>query len=129
MNLFSILVMLQPYSPILLPVAVYLVGLLVRHLPSNRLGKLQKFALTAVRSAEQQSNGAFTNEEKYNAAAQGLSLLAARFGYHVNAAEAKLLIEAAVAEFKTPTGVTSVVAPSTQQVNQTQTSDSAAGAV
>lgn len=133
LSLTTILQFLHDYGPLLLPFGVWLAGVVVRHIPSKRFGQLQTLAMHTVKSVEQQSNGAYTNEQKYEAASKGLTLLAARFGYRVNDAEAKLLIEGAVAEFKTLAPSTSVVPSSVAgfpvQVVPTQTADVSAGAV
>ena len=100
LTLPSVLQFFHDYGPVLLPVGVWLAAFVVRHIPGNRFGQLKTLAAQVVQSVEQQSNGAFTNEQKYEAASKGLTLLAARFGYRVNEAEVRLLIEGAVAEFK-----------------------------
>lgn len=139
LSLSSILSFFQSFSPILLPVGAYLIALVIHHIPGTRLAKLQQIASTVVPAIEQQANGGWTNEQKYNAAAQAVNLLAAKFGYRVNPAEVKLLIEGAVAGFKSLESSTSVLsASSTAQSASmasaptdapTQTADPVAGAV
>lgn len=111
MSVTSILMFFQDYGAILIPVGVWLLAWLVRHLPSKRFAQLKQLASHVVPAIEQQANGAWSNEQKYEAASKALTLLAARFGYRVSDAEARLLIEGAVAEFKSLAASTSV-APS-----------------
>lgn len=107
MTLSNILTFFQSYSPILLPLSAWVISLIYRHIPSQRFAKLQQIASTVVPAVQQQANGGWTNEQKYNAAAQAVNLLAAKFGYRVSEAEVKVLIEGAVAGFKSLTASTS----------------------
>lgn len=111
-SLASVLQFFHDYGPLLLPVGVWLLSFIIRHLPSNRFSKLQQLAAKVIPAIEQQANGTYTNEQKYEAASKALTLLAARFGYRVNEAEVRLLIEGAVSEFKSLKSSTSAAPPS-----------------
>lgn len=112
-------------SPLLFPLAAALVGRVVALLPQNRQAQLQAAATIVVHGVEQQSNGGWTNDQKLNAAQQGLSLLAARFGYKLSEDEARLFIESGVALMKLASGATSQAsgAQSPNGADQTQALD------
>lgn len=96
MNMADVIALLGVLLPVIAPFVGWGFMRLSSMLPANRRQELSALAELVVHGVQQQSNGGWTNDEKYDAASQALVQLAAKAGYKVSLTEVRLLIESAV---------------------------------